>query len=67
MPKASRQFERLEWELLGLGEKAMLLEELDGFVAGVIVCPDLMKRSEWLPFVWGTEGGEAPRSTASII
>ena len=60
MPKASRRFERLERELLGLGEEAMPLEELDGFLAGLIVCPDLIKPSEWLPFVWGTEGGEEP-------
>jgi uncharacterized protein len=60
VPKASRRFERLERELLGLGEEAMLLEELDGFVAGLVVCPDLIKPSEWLPFVWGTEGGEEP-------
>ncbi len=60
MPKASRRFERLERELLGLGEEAMLLEELDGFVAGLIVCPDLIKPSEWLPFVWGAGGGEEP-------
>jgi uncharacterized protein len=60
VPKASRRFERLERELLGLGEEAMPLEELDGFVASLIVCPDLIKPSEWLAFVWGTEGGEEP-------
>ena len=38
----------------------MLLEELDGFIAGLLVCPDLIKPSEWLASVWGTENGEAP-------
>jgi len=35
------------------GEDAMLLAELDGFLAGVIVCPDMIMPSEWLPAVWG--------------
>jgi len=39
-------------------EDAMLLSELDGFLAGVIVCPDLIQPSEWLAVVWG---GEAPQ------
>ena len=34
----------------------MLLSQLDGFLAGVIVCPDLIRPSEWVPLVWGSEG-----------
>ena len=26
-----------------------------GFLAGMIVCPDLIQSSEWLPLVWGEE------------
>jgi len=33
---------------------------LDGFVAGLLVCPELIKPSEWLPVVWGSEGGDEP-------
>jgi yecA family protein len=36
----------------------MLLEELDGFIAGLLVCPELIMPSEWLPVVWGSEGDE---------
>lgn len=36
-------------------EDAMLLSELDGFLAGVVVCPDLIQPSEWLPAIWGKE------------
>lgn len=43
----------LPWENDG-----MLLSELDGFVAGLIVCPDPILPSEWLPVVWG--GDEKP-------
>lgn len=42
--------------LLGLGEDAMLLSELDGFLAGIVICPDMIAPSEWLPVVWGAEG-----------
>lgn len=35
---------------------AMLLSELDGYLAGVIVCPDLIPPGEWLPLVWSSEG-----------
>ena len=60
MPKLSRRLERLEKELLGLGGEAMLADELDGFVAGLLVCPELIRPSEWLPAVWGSEDDEGP-------
>jgi len=53
MPGLSRSLKQLERELLALGEETMLIEELDGFIAGLLVCPDLIKPSEWLPIVWG--------------
>ncbi|MDE2603051.1 MAG: UPF0149 family protein [Bradyrhizobium sp.] len=37
-------------ELLALGDEAMLLEEIDGFIAGLLACPELP--SDWLPVVW---------------
>ncbi len=36
-------------------DDAMLLGELDGFLAGVIICPDLIQPGEWLPLIWGEE------------
>ncbi len=36
----------------------MTLSELDGYMAGVLACPDKIPPSEWLPLVWG-ETGEA--------
>ena len=39
----------------------MLLTELDGFLTGVILCPDPIPSSEWLQNIWGSdEGGIAP-------
>jgi uncharacterized protein len=60
VPKPSRHLRKLDQELLALGEDAMLLEELDGFIAGLLVCPDLIKPGEWLPLVWGSENGDEP-------
>lgn len=48
--------DRLQAFLVSLGEGAMLLEELDGYLAGIIVCPEMIPPSEWLPRVWGEEG-----------
>ena len=36
----------------------MTLSELDGYVTGILACPDLITPSDWLPHVWG-ETGEA--------
>ena len=57
MPDLSRRLKQLDEELLDLGEEAMLLEELDGFIAGLLVCPDLIKPGEWLPIIWNRDGG----------
>jgi yecA family protein len=56
MRKELRHLRQLENELLALGEEAMLLEELDGLVAGVLVCPEMIPPSEWLSVVWGQTG-----------
>jgi uncharacterized protein len=52
MSGMSRRLKQLEKELLALGDEAMLIEELDGFIAGLLVSPDLIKPGEWLPIVW---------------
>jgi uncharacterized protein len=58
MPISSRRLKELENELLALGEEVMLLEELDGFIAGILVCPEVIPPSEWLPVVWGQTDSE---------
>jgi uncharacterized protein len=37
------------------GTGAMSLSEFDGFVAGVLVCPEMVSPSEWLAVVFGGE------------
>lgn len=46
-----QDLEQLDSELRALGEGAMLLEELDGFLTGLLVCPELILPSEWMPMV----------------
>ena len=37
-------------------DDAMLLCELDGYLAGLAVCPMPIEPLEWLPLVWGGDG-----------
>jgi uncharacterized protein len=54
---AAHEFERLDAFLLNLEEDdAMMLSTLDGFLSGVVVCPELILPSEWLPAIWGGNG-----------
>ncbi len=38
---------------LGEVREAMTVVELDGFVAGLVLCPEWVGPAEWLPLVWG--------------
>ena len=46
----------------------MTIGELDGYVAGLIVCPEMILPSEWLPGVWGGEHefGDVAEAEATI-
>lgn len=35
--------------------ESMLLSDLDGFLTGIAIGPELVMPSEWLPYVWGGE------------
>ena len=48
--------------------KGMNVVELDGYVAALIVCPDTVPPSEWLPGVWGSNiGFEDAEGTEATI
>jgi uncharacterized protein len=53
----ARDLERLDIFLCNLDDDAMMLSTLDGFLSGVVVCPELILPGEWLPEIWGGEGG----------
>src|ERR1700745_1778346 len=58
MSRLSLRLEQLDEELLALGEEAMLLEELDGFIAGLLTCPELISPNDWLPIVWNRDSAD---------
>jgi uncharacterized protein len=60
MPRLASRFRRLDNILadLPIDDDPMLLTELDGYLTGVVVCPELIKPSEWLPPIWGGSYGE---------
>ncbi len=61
MPSIPRHLKQLEKELAGLADdrEPMPISELDGFLSGILVCPDLIMPSEWLPLVWGDGDDDA--------
>jgi len=50
-------------------DDCMGLSDLDGFVTGIIVGPELMMPSEWLPMIWGGDepGFESTAQAEAII
>ncbi|KXV51386.1 UPF0149 family protein [Acetobacter tropicalis] len=56
LPPYLRQLERVLVRL----ETAMLLSELDGFLAGVVICPDIILPSEWLSVALDPEDAGEP-------
>ena len=68
MISTDEELERLDDLLCGLpAAEAMTLEELDGYVGALIVCPEIIPPSEWLPGVWGGEGVFANADEANEI
>jgi uncharacterized protein len=68
MQSIPRHLKQLEKELAGLPDdcEPMLISELDGFMAGILVCPDLIMPGEWLPMVWGGGDDDAAPAFESI-
>jgi uncharacterized protein len=56
MSKLPPRLRKLDKALSDLGENVLTLSQVDGLIAGVIVCPDLILPGEWLPLIWGGHG-----------
>ncbi|SLN77983.1 UPF0149 family protein [Roseisalinus antarcticus] len=60
MDQSDQELDRLNALLHALPAEnmPMTLGELNGYIVGVLACPEMIPPSEWLPHVWG-ETGEA--------
>ena len=60
MDQEEKRLDRLSELLhaLPVDNYPMTISELDGYVTGILACPEMIPPSEWLPEVWG-ETGEA--------
>ncbi|MBJ3763865.1 UPF0149 family protein [Maribius pontilimi] len=58
MDQSDQEFDRLDALLHALPTEnmPMTLSELDGFLVGVLACPEIIPSSDWLPHVWGKTG-----------
>ncbi len=53
MTKLPSRLRRLEDALFALPDDCMLLSDLDGYLTGLILCPEVVPPAEWLPVIWG--------------
>ena len=56
---------RLETMLGALGDEAMVLGQLDGYLCGIAVSPEAIDEAEWLPDVFGSDA-TSPRDAAML-
>jgi uncharacterized protein len=63
---APSYLDELDRLLLDQSDDCMLLTQLDGFLAGIIVCPDLIPPSQWLKCVWTGEDGKGALDVATM-
>ncbi|MGJ4969864.1 MULTISPECIES: UPF0149 family protein [unclassified Bradyrhizobium] len=65
MPEQIGRHDKLEQALLALDDRAMVLEELDGFIAGLLVLPEPIPPGEWFAAAFGL--GKGHRSVFTSI
>lgn len=66
LPRRLKLLDAMIDVLIQQGGEPMLLSQLDGFVAGLVVSPEPIPPEEWLPMAWDVEAEEgAPDFDAS--
>jgi len=61
MRQMPSRFRRLDGALADLPvEEPMLLTELDGFLTGLVICPEAIPTDAWMPAIWGVESEGVP-------
>lgn len=58
MAELSSHIYELDKLLLDQSDSWMLLSQLDGFLSGILVSPDMVSPSTWLKQIWGGDDGE---------
>ena len=58
--------DELDRLLLDQSDECLLLSQLDGFLTGVLICPELIPPSRWLPRIWSGEPGEGQPDFADM-
>ena len=58
MDQDDERLDRLDelLQALPVENEPMTVSELDGFVTGLLACPEMIPPSDWLPQVWGITG-----------
>jgi len=64
LPRHARELDDLLMDY-PVDSGVMWLSQFDGFVAGLLVCPDMIAPSVWLPVVMGGDEGAFPDLSAS--
>jgi uncharacterized protein len=61
-PLTDEEFEELDEFLLSLkcADDAMTMDVLHGFLTAIIIGPEQIPASEWLPHVWGSQADQTP-------
>ncbi|MAC59469.1 MAG: YecA family protein [Novosphingobium sp.] len=57
MSELASDLDELDQLLLDQGEDWMLLTQLDGYLAGILVSPDLVPPGVWLKHIWAGDDG----------
>jgi uncharacterized protein len=61
MRQQPSRFRRLNGALADLPvEEPMLLTELDGFLTGLLICPEVVPTDEWMAAIWGVDNEGLP-------
>ena len=58
MPNLESELDEFDRLLLDLGDNWMLLPQLDGYLTGIAVSPDLIPSTAWLRLIWAGDDGE---------
>ena len=64
-PRRLKLLDRMLDDLARRGHDPMLISEFDGLIAGLLVCPELIPPSDWLPMVWSS--GEEEETSAPVF